>query len=248
MIKITFIFGFILITFSASSQDFKYFETKRDYIYTALYIDSIGDTITNETLTIRILDRRWIGQPWLQKSVRYIYDADTADLKNYVDPDKYFRERNNKYFKKKGKPRYSEKETTGGFQSESYFYMHPPRTNQYRMLFYSAHPKFLSSNLENGSDTISSNLRIFGLGYLDQKYRFQELGKKECLGDSINVYQVSVNSFPVSEKELSIEKLNFYTSTFDAVFSFEYGFIKMHYEFKSGVRIEFDLVEVVAEN
>jgi hypothetical protein len=98
MIKITFIFGFILITFSASSQDFKYFETKRDYIYTALYIDSIGDTITNETLTIRIPDRRWIAQPWMQKSVIYIYDTDTTDYKNYVNPDNYQHERNQRHF------------------------------------------------------------------------------------------------------------------------------------------------------
>lgn len=239
------ILGIILIIIPVYSQDFKYFETKRDYIYEALYIDSIGDTITDEILIIRIPDRRWIAQPWLQRSVIYIYNADTADLKNYVDPDSYQRERDKKYYRKKGKPRYSEKETTGGFQTDSYFYMHPPRSNQYSMLFYSAHPKFHSDVFEKGIDTLASSLRIYGLGYLDQKYRFQELGKKEYFGDSVDVYQVNVYSFPVSEKELSKEELIFYTSTFDAVFSIEYGFVKMHYEFKNGVRIEFDLVKVV---
>ena len=242
------ILGFIFLTFFVFSQETAYFETKRDYIFKALYIDSVGDTITNEKLIIRIPDRRWIGQPRVQKSMVYIYDADTADLKSYVDPDSYQNSRNQKYFIKNGRPRYSNKETTGGYQNDQVFYMHPPRRNQYKMLFYSVHPEFYSRVLEKGTDTIPLNMIIYGVGYLDQKYIFREIGKKEFFGCSVNLYQVNVNSYLVTEKERFKQKIDFYSSTFDALFTYEYGFTKMHYEFKSGVKIQFDLIEVRENN
>jgi hypothetical protein len=210
-----------------------------------LYIDSSGDTITNERLILRTLDRRWIGQPWLQRSIKYIYDTDTADYKNYINPDSYQRGRDKKYYRRKDKFRLSEKEITGGYQTKDYFYMHPPRRNQYSMLFYAAHPAFHSRVLEKGTDTIPINNTIYGVGTMNQKYRFQDLGKDEILGDSIDVYQVNVNAYLMTEKEKFKKKIDFYASTFDALFCFEYGFIKMHYEFKSGVKIEFDLIEVI---
>ena len=231
---------------TAFSHKTKYFETKRDYIYKALYIDSSGDTITNERLILRTLDRRWIGQPWLQRSIKYIYDTDTADYKNYTDPDPYFRERNIRRYKNRGEYPLSEKEITGGYQDEHYFYMHPPRSNQYRMLFHAAHPRFFSRVLEKGIDTVTAtDQQFYGAGYMNQEYRYQDLGKDEILGDSITLYQVNVISKLVTEKEKFKKKIDFYASTFDALFCFEYGFIKMHYEFKSGVKIEFDLIEVI---
>jgi hypothetical protein len=248
MKKTLFISGLILFAISAHTQETDYFKTKRDYIYSALYIDSIGDTITNETLTIRVLDRPWIAQPWLQRSIRYIYDTDTTAYKNYIDPSDYFRERNARKYEKNGEFPLAKKSTTGGFESQrySYFYMHPPRSNQYRMLFHAAHPTFFYSALENETDTaIVTNHDLYGAGHMYQKYIYHNLGEKIILRDSLNVYQVNVSSHLVTEKDYYSEKLDFYDSTLDALFSFEYGFLKMHYEFKSGVRIEFDLIEVV---
>jgi hypothetical protein len=248
MIKLSSIIGLILFSISAYTQETNYFKTKRDYIYSALYIDSIGDTITNETLTIRIPDRRWIAQPWKQKSVIYIYDTDTTDYKNYVNPDNYQHERNQRLYQKNGEFPLSEKETTGGLESKrySYIYMHPPRRNQYDMLFHAPHPYFFYSALDNEIDTaIITNQQLYGAGYMYQEYIYQGLGKNEVLGDTINTYQVNVSSDLVTEKEYHLKRLDHYSSTLDALFCMEYGFIKMHYAFKSGVRIEFDLVEVI---
>ncbi len=239
-------FSILLFSISVFSQDLKYFDTKRDYIYDALYIDSIGDTITNEKLILRVLDRKWIAQPGLQKSIRYIYDTDTTDYKNFINPDAYQHERNQRRYKNRGKFPLSEKSTTGGYQNEHYFYMHPPRSNQYSMLFHAAHPRFHSRVLEKGIDTITfTDQQLYGAGYMHQEYIYEILGKEKFLGDSINIYKVNVSSELITEKEHFNSKLDHYSSTLDALFSNEYGFIKMHYKFKSGVRIEFDLVEVL---
>lgn|SRR5690554_1014861 len=238
----------LLFSMSGFSQDFKYFDTKRDYIYDALYIDSIGDTITNEKLTIRIPDKRWIGQPWKQKSIIYIYDTDTIGFKNYIDPSEFFHEKNMTHLEKHGKSRLKNQETTGGIKSKrySYVYMHPPRTNQYRMLFYAPHPYFFYSAVKKVVDTaLLTNQNAYGAGYFHQEYIYHNIGKKEILNDSIQVYQVNVSSNLISNKGFSETELNFYSSTLEALFSFEYGFTKMHYAFKSGVKIEFDLVEVI---
>ncbi|RYM32367.1 hypothetical protein ERX46_13880 [Brumimicrobium glaciale] len=240
--------GFILTIFTAFSQNFKYFETKRDYIYNALYIDSIGDTITNETLIIRIPDKRWIFQPWKQKSLIYIYETDIKGYKNYIDPNAIYQEMNEDYFKKHGEFRLVQKSTSGGLVSKrnGYFYMHPPRQNQYSMLFNAAHPIFVYSALENKNDTLSvTNQKVYGKGYFKQEYIYESIGNDKFLGDSITIYQVKVSSDLISKKKYVLEEVDFYSSTLEALFCMEYGFIKMHYKFKSGVRIEFDLVEVV---
>ena len=248
MRKFTFSIVFFLITISAYAQETKYFETKRDYIYTAVYIDSIGDTITNEKLIIRIPDKRWIAQPRVQKSVIYIYDTDTIDYKKFVNSDTYQHERNQRLYQKNGEFPLSKKETTGGLESKrySYIYMHPPRRNQYYMLFHAPHPYFFYSALEKESDTaLITNQQFYGAGYMHQEYIYQNLGKNEVLGDSMNTYQINVSSDLVTKKEYFLKEIDLYSSTLDALFCMEYGFIKMHYEFKNGVRIEFDLVKVV---
>jgi len=239
-------FTILSLAISVFSQENNYFDKKRDYIYNTIYIDSLGDTIITEKLILRVLGRRWIAQPGLQKSIRYIYDTDTSEYKNFINPDAYQHERNQRRYKNRGKFPLSKKSTTGGYQNEHYFYMHPPRTNQYYMLFHAAHPRFHSRVLEKGIDTITfKSHKLISVGYMHQDYVYEILGKRKFLEDSINVYSLSVDSHLVTEKEHYQNRLDFYKSTLDALFSYEYGFIKMHYEFKSGVRIEFDLVEVI---
>ena len=246
MLKSILTLALLLFSISANSQDFKYFDTKRDYIYDALYIDSIGDTITNEKLILRVLDRKWIAQPGLQKAIRYIYDTDTTDYKNFINPDAYQHERNQRRYKNRGKFPLSEKSTTGGYQNEHYFYMHPPRSNQYSMLFHAAHPRFHSRVLEKGTDTVTfTDQQLYGAGHMRQDYIYKVLGKEVFLEDSIDIYNVYVFSELITKKEYLYSKLDYYSSTLDALFSYEYGFMKMHYKFKSGVKIEFDLVEVI---
>nr|WP_299207109.1 hypothetical protein [uncultured Brumimicrobium sp.] len=239
-------FTMLLFGISVFSQENNYFDKKRDYIYNTIYIDSLGDTIITEKLILRVLDRRWIAQPGLQKSIRYIYNTDTAAYKNFINPDAYQHERNQRRYKNRGKFPLSKKSTTGGYQNEHYFYMHPPRTNQYYMLFHAAHPRFHSRVLEKGTDTLTfTDQQLYGAGYMRQEYIYEIFGKQKMFGDSISLYKVDVSSELISDKERFINKPDHYSSTLDALFSYEYGFIKMHYEFKSGVRIEFDLVEVI---
>src|SRR5690554_1728006 len=96
-------FTILSLAISVFSQENNYFDKKRDYIYNTIYIDSLGDTIITEKLILRVLGRRWIAQPGLQKSIRYIYDTDTSEYKNFINPDAYQHERNQRRYKNRGK-------------------------------------------------------------------------------------------------------------------------------------------------
>ncbi|SMG20415.1 hypothetical protein SAMN05661096_01100 [Marivirga sericea] len=77
------------------------FNGDQEYHFGALYIDSEGDTITNEKMVLRPLGRPWFFQMRYQVAVKYIYHTDTAGYKNYLDPDKWWQEKNQKHYDKK---------------------------------------------------------------------------------------------------------------------------------------------------
>lgn len=233
----------LVIPFYLFSQDSDYFEKGKEYEYNAIYIDKHGDTITNEKVIFRPLGRAWIGQPWLQKSIRYIYNTDTAGYKNYVDPEKFFHEKNMKYFAKKGKVRISKKETTGGFYNDTIFYMHPPRTNQYRMLFYAQHPRVLLNNLTDSVTTFMSSLTIYGMGVFKQENKVTPIPEKFIDNKKVKAWEMFTISVGDIKEQFKEEKL--YNSTLDAIFTKEFGFTKLHYTFENGIKIQFDLEKVV---
>ncbi|HET8859444.1 hypothetical protein [Marivirga sp.] len=238
-----------LITFVCSvshSQITEYFSGERCYYYNAIYIDSIGDTITNETLKILPTKRRWIFQPGKQRVVKYIYNTDTSQYKNYLDPDDFFREKNKKYYTKKNKYRLKEVEKTGGYCNGEIFYMHPPRTNQYRMLFYSVHPFFALRALNKKHDEFEGrSLNILGMGKFIHNFIVDSLGEKKIFNDKkVEIWQVYVESELEPATDYFDRNKWKYQSTFEALFCEEYGFIEMNYKFKTGVKIAFKLKNI----
>lgn len=225
------------------SQDYDYFEKGKEYVYNAIYIDKHGDTITNEKVVFRPLGRAWIGQPWLQKSIRYIYNTDTTGYKNYIDPVNFFHEKNMKYYTKKGKVRISKKETTGGFYKNNYFYMHPPRTNQYRMLFYAPHPFVPFSKLTDSITTFEWGMGIPLMGNFNWNYTVTPAPAIIIDGKETRAWMIfNVSTGDIKER-FKEEKL--YDSTLEAIFTKEFGFTKLHYTFENSIKIEFDLEKVI---
>jgi hypothetical protein len=224
-------------------ENIECFDTNRIYEYNAIYIDENGDTITIENIIQKPLGRPWLPQPWLQRAIKYIYYTDTVGYKNYIDPDIFFHKKNMKYLEKHGKLRLSNKEVTGATLKRDMYYMHPPRRNQYRMLFYAPHPLVYSYSLTDSIYSFSRNAGIIGLGGdLTQEYKVTQL--RDTL---INKKQVKAwNVFVISGGELNEynESLGIIDSKLDAIFTREYGFIKLHYTFENDIKIHFDIVDV----
>lgn len=216
------------------------FDKSKEYHYNAIYIDKVGDTITNEKMVLKPLGRPWLPQPGLQVAIKYIYYTDTSEYKNYVDPDIFFHKKNQKYFAKKGKVRVSSSETTGAYLKRGAFYMHPPRTNQYRMLLYSAHPivpfKALNDSVNN---FMQDHINIIGMGgTFIQKYTVTPLPDTIIDNSQINAWKVYATSG--GDFNDYHESLKIFDSTLDAIYTREYGFIKLHYSFENKIKIQFD--------
>jgi hypothetical protein len=224
------------------SQNVDYFSKHQEYHYRAIYIDKHGDTITNEKIVFKPLGRFWFGT-WSQRAIRYIYYTDTAGYKNYVDPSDFFHEKDLKYFVKKGKVRVSKKETTGGTYKDNHFYMHPPRTNQYRMLFYAPHPFTKIDKLTDSVTTYKWGMKIYLMGFFNWHYTVTPIPDIFVDNKKIKAWNIFTNSVGDIKERDRQEKI--YNSTLDAIFTKDFGFIKLHYTFENGIKIQFDLEKVV---
>ena len=122
------------------TQKSNYFDKNKEYHYNVYYINAENDTLTNEKIIFKPLGKSWFFQPLKQKAIKYVYFTDTFKYKMYVDPEDLFNEMNQRHYKKKGRVCIYKSEITGGIDNEKIFYLHPPRINQYRMLFYASHP------------------------------------------------------------------------------------------------------------
>lgn len=228
------------------SQDIDYFSKTKEYHYNALYMDSTGDTITEEKMILKPLGRPWLPQPWLQVAIKYIYHTDMAEYKNYVDPQKFFREKNQKHLKEKGKPLYSSTETTGAHTKREMFFMHPPRTNQYRMLQYAAFPIVYFNALRDTTTKFTYKRRFIGMGG-DIIQRYLVTPQKDTLVNNDKVKAWDIVAYSGGDYNDYNESLTILDARLDAIFTKEYGFIKMHYVFENNIKIQFDLEEVVQQ-
>jgi hypothetical protein len=218
------------------------FNGDQEYHFRALYIDSEGDTITNEKMVLRPLGRPWFFQMRYQVAVKYIYHTDTAGYKNYVDIEDHFHKRNQKYFEKKNELLISEDETTGASAKNGTLYMHPPRTNQYRILQYAAHPLVYTKGMNDATFKYSRTLHFFGMGgKMNQEYSVNPIGDTTLNNSKVRVWKISATSG--GDYNEFFESLNL-DSTLEAIVTKEYGFIKMHYAFKNNIKIQFELEEV----
>jgi hypothetical protein len=225
-----------------------YFVKNKMYHYNTLYIDSKGDTIIKGKMIIKPLDRPWMGQLRSQESVNYLYFNDTSEFNRYKDPEPFYYQKQQKYYQKHGRMKMNLKENTGGSLSESIFYLHPPRTNQFRMLFYVCHPWMVYSLLNDSIEVFNSNLKIYGFGKGISNIQVQPLKKSsiESVDAQIKTWEVNVTTY-YEFNDILVKKLPIYNSTLDAEFCKEYGFIKMHYTFENGIKIQFDFEKMTEE-
>jgi hypothetical protein len=216
------------------------FNTKKyEFHYRAVYINPNGDTITDELLVLKPLGRPWIAQLFKQKSIKYIYHTDTTGIKKYFDP----RKRDNyKNSDQNSKPIKTEpKEITGLIYNENEYYIHPPRSNQYEMLFYSSHPQVIMNKLNDSTDQFKRVLVVPTWGRLNTQFTVAPIRKWSTF-DNVKLWSV----FGKSKWNFKKPKpyYNIYNSEFIAAFSKEYGFTKMHYHFEDGTKILFDLIDI----
>jgi hypothetical protein len=225
-----------------------YFVKNKMYHYNTLYIDSEGDTIIKGQLTIQPIDKPWIFQRKLQESVNYIYFNDTAEYYRYKDPELSFFLDQQKYFQRRRRLKMHVKENTGGYYNESAFYLHPPRSNQFRMLYYAAHPYVRLGRLQDSVTQELTTLKIYGMGTVMNEYRISplEASSLQSVEREIEVWGIDV----ISEVEYTndyFKQLKIFNSTLDAEFCKEFGFIKMHYTFENGIKIQMDFVKMTEE-
>ena len=225
----------------------RFFHTKRTYHYNTLYIDAHGDTLIREHLVMRVLNRPWSGQPWKQRSVRFESNLDSATYSRYIDPEPLFHHLDSKYVARKSRLRYIPKQITGGmveyFKKEKFtqFYMHPPRWNQYRMLFYAPHWEIWIYDKLDSVYTFPNSLGIILMGTFNQPSTVTIVPKQQIFGHEVDFYKMHVTS--TIDDSLK-DGLYIYDSTLDAIFTKEYGFTELLYEFENGIKIQFFLDRV----
>jgi hypothetical protein len=247
------------------------FFTKKDFTYNAIYISNNGDTISNEKITVKSLGKKWFAQRKLQDAICYIYNTDTSKYNQYTSPFEYNNQKQKKYYSKHHKFKLNKKETIGGYFYKEMFYIHPPRTNQYEILFYAWHPQiiltFLSDSITNSNNYANSSLPLKHKNFFLDSNRFLPCTKNELSkyytymgipffgtfrhtntitnhpdiiinNKKTNALKVSVETKILKNKIKNIENFD---GKVEAIFTLEYGFERILYEFENGIKIHFYL-------
>lgn len=234
----------LLIVLYACNSAYRYenmFSDRKEYIYQVLYIDIFGDTITDEFMTLKPLNKRWLGQPRVQESIKYIFHTDTCEYKNFISPNPTMCQINENYYQKKRNYNLKKSEITGGLNSDSIYYLHPPRTNQYFMLRYAAFPLIYYGKMTDTTQSYTYDLGV-GMGY-HHKYVIKPF--TTIINDSIYEDKWEINA------ESTITGLSDYWQNYPIfnsktyfLFSKERGFLKIYIEFENGIKVNFNLVKI----
>ncbi len=252
------------------------FFNKKDYYYRAIYIDQNDDTIFNEKIIEKFLGKKWFAQRKLQDAVSYIYYTDTANYKKFVSYDDFINENQKKYYLKHHKYKLTKKETIGGYYYKEMFYIHPPRNNQYEILFYAWHPQiiltFLSDSIKESNQYANISLpkkhKEFFLdsnrflpcekGELIKYYTFMGIplfGTFRHTNTITNYNDIIINNHKVKAYKVYVESkgylnkkyknINTFNGSVEAIFTLEYGFERILYEFQNGIKIQFYLEKII---
>ncbi len=264
----------ILVINGCLCQNSSFFN-KKDFYYRVIYIDQKGDTILKEKIIERFLGKKWFAQRKLQDAVSYIYQTDTANYKKFVSYNDYINEQQKKYYLKHHQYKLNKKETIGGYYYKEMFYIHPPRTNQYTILFYAWHPQiiltFLSDSIKDSNPYAKNSLpqrhKDFFLdsnrylptvnGELLKYYTFNGIplfGTFRHTNTITNYNDIHINNHKVKAYKVYVESkcysnkkhrdINTFNGTVEAIFTLEYGFERILYEFQNGTKIHFYLEKI----
>lgn len=223
-----------------------HFSSEKEYHFRAIYIDEKGDTITNEIVEMNPLDRRWVGQPSVQEAVKYTYNTNPNDYDQFKSPMPYIYESNLSNLEKDGHLKIQSSEKTGAYFNGQAYFLHPPRTNQYHMLRYAAYPKMEFECLTDSTTSFYFIQRPLGEVKYQHHYIVTPLKDSLtfCNTTKTKAWKVQTTSEVTGLSEYW-QKLRIHSSTCEAIFSKELGFVKMHHTFENGIKIQFDLIKVV---
>ncbi len=248
MIKLIFklfCFCFFLYGCKTTYKHDTFFTIEKEYHYRVLYIDSLNDTITNELLVMKPLNKRWSAQPWLQEAVQYKYYSDTNSYKKFISPNPSTREMDNSYYKKHHTYRIKESEITGGVNNQDYFFLHPPRINQYFMLRYAAFPvveyKYLTDSTTQFNFHLGEKMKYDHV-YLISPFRDSVRTKYHSNNEKL--WEMKVESTVTGLTDYW-KQYPIFNSNSLLIYSRESGFIMMHHNFENGIKIHFDLIEII---
>jgi hypothetical protein len=219
-----------------------YFIKGKNYHYNTYCIDSIGDTLHKGKFVIAPKNKPWIAQLNHQESVNYYYTSDDKGLKKKnKDPFIYYWI----------KPKKLYKENTGGYLNENAFYIHPPRSDVFTLLFHSAHPCMVIQLLDRKEyDSFSYDLSLYGLGILNSSYKIHKISRSSLASvpDTMKVWGVTVNSKIEFKDSTKIRYTGLLNSRLDAEYSRELTYIKLHHTFENGTKIHFNFEKMTEKN
>ena len=235
---------FLILFVSNFSFSQNYFSGIQSYVFSSVYVSERNDTIKG-AVVFTPKKSPWIFQPWKQKTMIYEYFTHIEDLKKYIVPNKIQQEIRDDYFQKNGQVKFLKIEKTGGYSNKDFFYIHPPRINQFTMLFYAPHFFVAKKFITDSTEIFSANfINIIGLGRPEHIYTVSPINEKRAVNnEDVSVWNIQCNS---TFKNLdNTEKAKIYNSKLTFLYSEEYGPIEAKYEFENGVQIMFKLNQII---
>lgn len=237
MIKLHILFILFIVNFSILFGQNKVFSNSKLIVYYAEFIQN-GDTLTKENVKIKPSKKKWFWQPWSQKSMKYLYDFDTANLKSFKDYLPASDSMKKAYFEKKGKVwtckgfLVSDKqEITGYINNEKILFIHPPRKMQYGYTQLAPFPEVYFETLrdsvvmykydfygENTSTVLTKVSPFKSQKYSDYKmWKLEGVSKSQKYGDNF----------------------------IEIIYCHELGFVSIKYQLFNNTFINFELLEII---
>jgi hypothetical protein len=214
----------------------------KPFKYKALFIDSIGDTLTNEIIEVVPTGKPWFFQPRVQKGVSYYFSTDTSGYQK-INPN-FQDDRYKNHLKRNGKIKFVNKETTGYACRNTSYFLHPPRQNQYQMLFYGAYPFMYYSKLSDTIEHYSITMNIPGPVDAVHRYVIFPYVGISPFKDISQLKLWNVNAVTdVTGLSEYFESQHYHDSKMEGLYCPEIGFVKMQHTFENGVKIYFDYIE-----
>jgi hypothetical protein len=228
--KLAVLFTFIIST-CFSQNNLVLFDTLNTYQYKALFINSIGDTISNERIIIYSSGLPWEAQT-SQTLIKIFYETEEMALQRIENP----------CYKRKKKKKINRviEERTGAIETDSLIWLHPPRSNQYLYTEIAPFPQVIPFKLDIGQSWESGTMFIlFGWG----KFKGRVKSSYEVVG-KFNADYMQIQLQDCWEIKAYSDHNKLGKSFLSFIYQKEYGFLKLDYLFFDGNKIILELESI----
>lgn len=151
------------------------FNSNRTYHYRAVFVNSVGDTLSQERITLKPSGQPWAYQKKTQTAfdIQYQYTAkDSLTFLTYTNPKSKEKENPIAY-------EWEKSETTGAIENKQNVWMHPFRNNQYNYSEIAPYPHIKLDALQAGKEWKSALLIMMGWGAFKGKTENQYKVEKQ---------------------------------------------------------------------